>query len=501
MAPTKTILAEHAAVASEQPLATMAGYDILRAGGNAFDAATAVSFALSVVFHPAGGIGGDFFGMFYESKSGKVSCLNGSGWSPTGLTAELVRSMTGGRMPTFGPLTCVVPGLVGGVWEMHRKLGRSEFKGLLRPSIDLAARGFPAGEGICRSVAGAYGALTPDALRIFAPSGKPPKLGEWLRQEALGRVISEVADRGPEGFYSGQAAEEISAALESLGIHCRLEDFSDSKPEWVEPLRLEYNGTTVYEVPPNSMGATSLLILKLLAGAGLPKVGQLSKERIELTMKAVLPAYARRDQMLGDPRFGPIDVKSFLSTDIGGLEGSGPVRTGDTTAFSVVDSEGNIVSGIQSLFQHFGSRVFVPECGIFLNSRASGFSMSGPNKVEPHKRPLHTLSSMILERGGRPYLSIGTSGGDYRPMQHALFVTNAVDYSMPAEQNVGHPRFLWGGGKTILVEEGYGIPRGGYSIEKLPMPGKTGVCQAIEMSGRYRKAVCDVRGDGMPSGY
>jgi gamma-glutamyltranspeptidase / glutathione hydrolase len=498
---SRTIIAEHAVVASEHPLASLAGYDVLRRGGNAFDAAVSTSLSLAVTLHPAGGLGGDFFGMFYEAKTGRVHCLNSSGWAPSGLTLDLVRSKAGGRIPRFGPLSCVVPGYVAGIWEMHRKLGRSEFKDLLRTPMELADGGFPAGEGICRSVAGAYSDLSKEAKAIFAPGGKPPTPGEWIRQEALGRVISEIAGSGPGAFYSGWPAEKIAAALDSLGVPCNPGDFADFQPEWVDPLTLNYNGTTVYEVPPNSMGATTLLILKLLSQDELSRAGPLSKERIELTMKAVLPAYARRDEMLGDPRFSRIDLDSFMSGEED-ADFQGAVWSGDTTAFSVADADGNVVSGIQSLFYHFGSRVFVPECGIALNNRASGFSTSGPNKVEPRKRPLHTLSSMILEREDRPYLAIGASGGDYRPLQHALFVTNSVDYHMPAEQNVAHPRFLWGGSKTILVEHGYELPLGGgYDIQNLPMPGSTGVCQAVELADSYRKAVCDARGDGIPAGF
>ena len=499
---SKTLIGEHAAVASEQPLASLAGYDVLRNGGNAFDAAVATSFSLAITFHPAGGVGGDFFGMFYEAKTGKVHCLNGSGWSPSGLTLDLVMSKGGGRIPQFGPLTCMVPGYPAGVWEMHRKLGSLEFRDLLAAPIGLASEGFPAGEALCRSVAGAYSALPADAKKVFAPRGKPPTPGEWIRQEALGRLISDIAEAGADGFYSGWPAEKISAALDSLGVPCGVEDFRDFRAEWVSPLTLDYRGTTVYEVPPNSMGATSLLILKQLSEGALSGTGPLSKERIERTMGAVLPAYARRDEMLGDPRFSRIDLESFL--DVGSLAAPTPgtVRSGDTTSFAIADGEGNIVSGIQSLFQHFGSRVFVPECGIAINDRGAGFSMAGPNKVEPRKRPLHTLSSLILERDGRPYLAIGASGADFRPTQHALFVTNSVDYQMPAEQNVAHPRFLWGGGKTLLVEQGYELPGGdSFDVQSLPMPGRTGVCQAVEISDNYRKAVCDIRGDGIPAGY
>lgn len=498
---SKAIRAEKGAIACEQPLASMTGYDVLRGGGNAFDAAVAASFVLSVTLHPAGGVGGDFFGMLYEAKTGKVHCINSSGWSPSGLTPE-VATFNGTRgIPRFGPMTCMVPGFVAGLWEMNQKFGSEEFRELLSPSIEYAAKGFPAGEGLCKSTSAAFDELTGDARKVFAPSGRPPVPGDWIRQEALGRTISDVAESGPDSFYSGDPAERIREKLEALGLHSSPGDF-DFTPEWVPPLSLDYNGTRVYEVPPNSMGATSLLILKQLSEGRLAGAGPLSGKRIEATMDGAVPAYARRDEMLGDPRFEKVDVLEFLNAPLAAGARGSRVNPGDTTAFSVADSEGNLVSGIQSLFNHFGSRVFVPECGIMLNNRGSGFSLSGPNSVAPRKRPLHTLSSMILEREGRPYLAIGASGGDHRPLQHAQFVTNAVDYSMSVERNVGHPRFLWSGKDTIMVEEGYELPTSSkFKVQGLPMPGPTGVCQAVEVSDRCLTAVCDFRGDGLPAGY
>lgn len=502
MAFSKTLVAEHAAVASEQPLASLAGYDALRKGGNAFDAAVATSLALAVTFHSAGGLGGDFFGMFYEARTGRVHCLMASGWSPSGLTIGLVRSVAGGRIPLYGPLTCLVPGYVGGVCEMHKRFGSSEFRELVSASTEYATKGFPAGEGICRSIARAYRYLPEPAKSIFAPSGRPPVPGDWIRQERLGEVISEIAEGGPKAFYSGWPALKIQETLEGLGVSTKMADFRDFVPEWVPPLKLDYRGTTVYEMPPNSMGATSLLILKLLLRDTLSKAGPLSGDRVETMVRAAITAYRRRDKMLGDPRFGKIDIEEFMDVPEQSGIHRARVRRGDTTAFSIADGEGNLASCIQSLFHHFGSRVFVPGCGIFLNNRGSGFSMAGPNKVEPRKRPLHTLSSMLLERKGRPYMAIGTSGGDYRPLQHALFVTNAVDYGMPLEKVVGHPRFLWNGGKSLLVEEGYekkGLSD--FDIRWLPHPGATGVCHAVEISDHFRKAVCDARGDGIPTGF
>jgi len=500
--PPQSITAEHAAVASEHTIASKVGCDVLKRGGNAFDAAAATSYVLAVTLHPAGGLGGDFFGMFYDARTGRVSCLNASGWSPSCLTLGMMLSRSGGSIPKSGPFSCVVPGYVAGISEMHKKLGTQEFKRLLAPAVELATNGFPAGKGLCRSVADAYGELSGEARKTFAPGARPPLSGELIRQQTLARVISEISENGASAFYRGWPAERIVSFLDSLGVRWTPSDLADFEPEWVEPLRLDYRGTTVNEVPPNSMGATSLLILKLLADGGPPAGGPLSGERIVRTMESALIAYSRRDKMLGDPRFSDIDVEAFLSPSGNSNPTKGKIRSGDTTSFSIIDSEGNMAAGIQSLFLQFGSRVFIPDCGLFLNSRASGFTTIGPNRVEPRKRPLHTLSSMILERDGIPYLAIGCSGADYRPLQHALFVTNSVDYSMGVEENVAHPRFLWGGGRKLIVEDGYELPKeSSYTIRKLPMPGRTGVCQAVEVSGRRLVAVCDVRGDGVPAGF
>lgn len=493
---------EHAAVASEQPLASLAGSEVLRHGGNAFDAAVATSFALAVTFHPAGGLGGDLFAMMYEAKTGMVHCLNSSGWSPSGLSAELVRSRGEKSVPVIGPYSAVVPGLVAGDLAMHRKFGTIGLRRLLAPAINYARKGFPASEGICRSVAGTYDTLPPAAKRVFAPRGGPPQPGELLRQENLGNVMEAVARGGANAFYRGWPAEKMSAALTELGVPTRKSDFSTFRPEWVKPLVLNYNGTDVYEVPPNSMGATSLLILKQLASKDLKKAGPLSKERIELTMEAAELAYARRDEMLGDPRFGRVDMERFMRLGGNTEPTQGLVRGGDTTAFSVADKEGNLVSAIQSLFHHFGSRVFVEDCGIMMSSRGAGFSLDGPNKVEPRKRPLHTLSAILLDRGRGPTVALGTSGGEYRPVQHILFVTNIVDFSMSVEQSIDHPRFLWSGGRPLIVESGYeSLTPSRYDVENVAHPGRTGVCQAVDLLPDAMKAVCDVRGDGIPAGY
>jgi gamma-glutamyltranspeptidase/glutathione hydrolase len=503
MSLSRVALFEHGAVASEHPLASFAGSEVLRHGGNAFDAAVATSFVMAVTYHPAGGLGGDFFALIYESKRGKIHCLNSSGWAPSGLTVDLLESKGEREVPIAGPYSAMIPGAIAGMAEINRKFGSLQLRRLLSPAIGYAKKGFPVADGLCKSIAGSIGGMSDGAKKVFAPRGVPPSPGDWLRQEKLGDVIEAVARGGARAFYRGWPAEKIAERLTELGVETKKSDFSEFRPEWVEPLKLDYNGTTVYEVSPNSMGATTLLMLEYLSRTNLPDVGPLSREKMKLILEAAEFAYARRDEMLADPRFGPIDMEGFMRL---GTAAKPAQRRGlgerDTTTFSVVDREGNLVSVAQSLFHHFGCRVFVEDCGIMLNSRGAGFKLSGPNKVEPRKRPLHTLSCLLLDRGEGPKLAMGTSGGEYRPLQHTLFVTNIVDYNMTLEQSIDHPRFLWSGGKAVEVETGYESPMpSGYDAQSVPYPGKTGTCQGVEILPEARKGVCDVRGDGLPAGH
>jgi gamma-glutamyltranspeptidase/glutathione hydrolase len=499
---SRILIAEHSAVASEHPLSSLAGYDVLRRGGNAFDAAAATSFALAVTMHHVGGLGGDFFGMFYSAKTGKIHCLNSSGWAPSGLSHGLVSSRSEEGMPVHGPLSCVIPGQVAGVWAMHNRFGRLPFNRLLEAARSFAFQGFPVSAGFCRSTAVAFDSLPPDAQAVFAPDGRPPFPGERVRQANLGRVIEEIARGGARAFYAGWPAESIAEVLNAEGAPTEVDDFRSFEPEWVDPLVLDYHGANVFEMPPNSMGATTLLMLKILSERSFAEFGPLSKERVVSTMEAAETAYRRKDEILCDPRFEKVDMDEFMRPATDSQCYTGRVRGGDTTAFSVADAEGNLASCIQSLFHHYGSKVFVPACGMVLNNRASGFNLTGPNRVEPRKRPLHTLSSLIVELNEDSKVAIGASGGEYRPMQHTEFVTNLVDYHLSIEETVEHPRFLWRGSGQILVEAGFAefqSPR--YDVRRIPMPGGTGICHAIESRPGLRKAVCDVRGEGIPAGF
>lgn len=500
---SRVLVSEHAVVASEQPLASFAGLDALKKGGNAVDAAVATSLALGVTFHPAGGLGGDFFALVYEASTGRVHCLNSSGWAPSGLTLELLRSKGEKGIPLFGPCSVVIPGAVAGICALHKKFGSLEFRGLPSAAVGYAKEGFPISAGFSRSIGATLDSFSKPARKVFAPAGAVPAQGDIIRQRNLGSLIEAIAREGPAAFYRGAPADELLAIFSENGIEAGASDFADFKPEWVAPLKLEHEGTTVYEVPPNSMGATSLLMLEHLSRRNISRMKPLSSQRVRATMDAAELAYERRDRMLGDPRFGRIDVDAFLKLDEPTKPHSSPrLRPGDTTAFSVVDGQGNIVSAIQSLFHFFGSRVFAEGCGVMLNNRGAGFRTAGPNGLLPRKRPLHTLSALLLARGDEPYIALGCSGGDFRPMQHSLFVSNIVDYRMALEQSVDFPRFLRIGRSSMIIESGYDSLRSlPYKTKRIPHPAGTGVCQGVEILPRARKAVCDVRGDGLPAGF
>jgi len=494
----KVIVSERCAIATEHALASQAGSDAMRAGGNAFDAAVAASFALSVVLPHLNGLGGDFFALFYDGDGGRVRCLNGSGWAPTGLTVEALRSQKMQDMPLFGPYSVVVPGMVAGVEELHRSFGRAEWAPLLGKAVRLAEEGFPVSPGLERALGRYRGNLSEDALLAFGAEGLGPETGKVLPQRKLAERLREIADGGSEKFYRGGAAEDIAQELGAGGVRVERDDLGFS-PEWVEPLSAEYRGHRVFEVPPNSMGAATLMILKDIEEGEPPAPD--SFERVTRLTEATKAALAAKDELLGDPRFVGFDLETFLSSRR--KRKSSAVSEGDTTYFAVADGDGNLLSCIQSLFHPFGSRIYLKESGFFLNNRASAFNLEGPNMLAPRKRPIHTLSALLLSKRDResPYLAMGTSGGELRPQLHALFVSNVVDYAMDVEGALSYPRFVWNGEET-LVERGYKVAEGqAPDVRIVDYPSGRGVAQGIELAPAGKKAACDFRGDGTPAGF
>lgn len=496
----KVLMGTNLVAATEHPLASSAALRTFESGGNVYDAAVSASFVLSVVQPQLSGLGGDFFGLFSDGSSGKVKCLNASGWSPSSLTPQLMESKGWSGVPRFGHGSIVVPGYVAGICDVQKRYGRLGLEECMGRAIELAEEGYAMGPGLVSSLSRLGGELSPAAKRTFMPSEGVPPVGSVLRQPTLAQTLRDISEGGSPAFYSGRAGAGIREEMSRGGIEVDEGDLTGYSPEWCEPLEMDYRGTKVFEVPPNSMGATSLLMLRLLEEHDMPSLKPDSAERVKAMVEAAKLAYAARDRYIGDPRFASFEFGRFLKATRA-EPAQKKIDRADTTYFAVADGEGNVLSCIQSIFYNFGSKVFVEKGGFFMNNRGSAFRTEGPNKLGPRKRPLHTLSALILSREGDPFVAIGASGGEYRPQQHALFATNIIDYGMDVEKAIDYPRFLWDGADEVLVEEGYqGLSRLRLRHKTVGYPGPTGVAQGVQLMAECVKGACDARGEGLPAG-
>jgi len=494
-------------VASEHYLASKVGVEALDEGGNAVDAAVAVSLALSVTCQNLCGLGGDFFALYYESESGKVYCINSSGYAPKDLTVEYLMEKGYRKVPDRGALSITVPGYVYGVCELHRRFGTLDFEDLIEPSISLAEKGFPLNRRFSYAIEKNLGLLSKDrgSSKIFLKDAVAPVEGEVLRFPQLARTLKLIRERGPEGFYEGEVCERIVSYVQEEGGLLHEDDLREFRPEWVNPIKVSYRNYEVFEVPPNSMGLITLLILNMIEEMNLLHVKHFSKDYVEGLCKVFRKAYRVKEEVLSDPKFVKIDLGKILSKEYAKnlLEGEEPfkrIEDGDTTYFAVADERGNFVSAIQSLYLGFGSGLTVPEYGVTLNCRARGFRFEGVNRLEPRKRPAHTLSATIL-KGEDEVVAMGASAGDYRPQIYAQLITNYIDYGLGLQDTLDRPRFVWDGDESVLVEGG-GELEGKLAVRRLSNPSLNGlgVAQAVKVKGSVKWAACDFRGDGIPLG-
>ncbi|MGC8542635.1 MAG: gamma-glutamyltransferase family protein [Vulcanisaeta sp.] len=490
-------------VASEHPTASRLGVDILNLGGNAIDAAVTTSLALALTQPHLGGLGGDFFAMIYIAREGRVYFLNASGWAPRKLSKELLIQKGLNAVPIRGPLSSVVPGLLAGLHALWRRFGTSEWKSLVKPVVETARRGFPASPSFVKAIELLKNDIVNnrDFKSVYPITARPWDL---IRIEPLIKTFELIMEHGPEIFYRGEIGEALVNYTQLIGGVMEISDLMEYEPEWRDPLSIDYGGLTIYESPPNTQGITTLMILKLLEtikDAG----GPWSRRRIETYLSVYRVAYELRDKYVGDPRFIEVPISklldiNFLTSEYGARSGGKLGGSGDTTYFVVVDRDGNIVSAIQSLYQHFGSLVTEPTYGITLNDRASDFSMDGPNVLMPRKRPLHTLSTVIITKDGEARYALGTSGAHFRPQQHTLFITNMLNYGMSPVEAIDAPRFLWDR-KSLIIEEGFDVAGLSEPYQVVRYPGRTGVASILAILNDGRRLLhADIRGDGLALG-
>ncbi len=466
-----------AAVVSDHPLATAAGYEVLKRGGNAVDAAITMAGVLAVVRPHMNGVGGDAFGLFYESGSEEVRALNGSGRAGALATPAFFAERGLTEMPNTGAATVTVPGAVAAWAAALERYGTITLAEALQPAIKLAANGWVVTTTLERDIGSSVRRLNAGGQAIFATGGSLPPVGSLLKNNALAGTLTAIASGGARAFYNGAIAETIARFVEAEGGYLRASDFSAHKVEWVEPISMEYaEGRRVYAMPPNSQGLVQLQQLALAESFDLAALKHNSAEYLHALIETKRLAFSDRDRWVADPRMAEVPMDGLLSRDylrtraalvgdaaaesvthgFGDSLASEPANgDGDTVYLMVVDKDGNAVSWIQSLFSSFGSGLVEPETGVVLHNRGGGFDLNPrhPNLIAPGKRPFHTLTPMMVTDGGGLRMTIGTPGGHGQPQFLTQVYHNIFTFGMTPQQAVEAPRFIHNSGVRSQIED------------------------------------------------
>jgi gamma-glutamyltranspeptidase / glutathione hydrolase len=532
------VFARHGMVAAAHPLAVQAGLDILKKGGTAADAAIAVNAALGFLEPMSNGIGGDVFVMVWDAKTKKLYGLNGSGRAPSALTVAEVPPEPDGTIPVYSPYAWTVPGTVAGWFDLHDRFGKLPMKDILAPAVAMAREGEP----VPQVIAGAWERSVrvfggkPGFADVFLPSGRAPREGEIFRNPALARALELIAKDGPKAFYAGPIAESIVAFSNENGGFFSMADLASHRSEWVEPIGTTYRGVTLWELPPNDQGLAALEMLNILETFDLAAMGRDSADFWHVMVEAKKIAFEDRAKYYADPAFAKVPVEGLLSKDYAAARaklidmrralprieaGSPSLADGDTTCFSVEDADGNMVSMIQSNYTGFGSGYVVADWGFGLQDRGALFSLKSgsPNRLEPGKRPFHTIIPAMITRDGRPWIAFGLMGGDMQPQGHVQIVVNLVDFKMNLQEAGDAPRYYHTGsseptgtlmstGGVLHLESGvdWAIRREliarGHRIQDIN-PQSFGGYQAVsrDLAGGVLAGASESRKDGCAAGY
>jgi len=492
------VACQNGVVCASQPLASMAGLEILKAGGNAVDAAICANAMLSLVEPMMCGPGGDLFAIVWNAKEKKLIGLNASGRAPYDWSIEKARTLGLKELPIYGPLSWSVPGCVSGWAALQQKLGRFSLARILEAPISYAREGFPVSPVIARTWS--FNTTDdPGLARTFTPDGKLIRFGDIFRNADLAEFFEIIARDGADAFYKGQIAERIVKFSRAKGGRLSMRDFRDHTVDWIDPVSTNYRGYDVWELPPNGQGIAALQILNLLEHFDIGLMKPNSAEHLHLFIEAKKLAFEDRAVYYADIDFADVPVKELISKEYarrrvklidpkraaqtvapGRLKGSS-----DTVYLTTADKEGNMVSLIQSIYYPWGSG-FVPDgLGFCLQNRGQLFSLNPNdlNKLEPHKRPFHTIIPAFMTKDGKPVFSFGVMGGDFQPQGHAQVLMNLIDFAMSPQQAGEQPRVrhiesstptgkkMVGGG-TVVFERGIAasvkreLARMGHKIKK-----------------------------------
>jgi gamma-glutamyltranspeptidase/glutathione hydrolase len=504
-------------------MASLTAIEILKAGGNAVDAAIAAAAVLAVVEPHMTGIGGDCFALIAKPGLDKPIALNAAGRAPAGATAEWLAGSGLERIDPTSVHAVTVPGAVDGWTRLLADYGSLPLGRLLEPAIALAEEGCPVAPRVAADWAlfEAHISHHAGAKAHLFRSGAVPRPGEVMRFPALAETLRAIAREGREGFYAGTVAEDMVSELRALGGLHTLEDFAAQRASYVAPLSLAWRGVELWELPPSNQGIVALMLLEMLERIGLPP-DPVSVERYHVQLEAARLAFAARDAFVADPDMADVPVEHLLSDaliddlaarvdrsrrreDLGPL----PEPAGsDTVYFTVVDENGMAVSFINSLYDTFGSGIVTRKTGIVLHNRGKGFVCDPKHRncIAPRKRPLHTLVPAMVLKHGRPLMAFGVMGAHFQPMGHVYVMTNVFHYGMDPQEAIDAPRVFFDG-DTVLFEESVpeavveGLRRLGHCVapRRMPWGGAQVVC--IDQETGVLTGASDPRKDGCALGY
>jgi len=506
-------------VATSQPLASQAGIEMLRSGGNAVDAALAAAIALTVVEPTGNGIGSDAFALIWDGR--RLHGLNGSGKSPAGWSQRHFRNYR--EMPLTGWDSVTVPGAVDAWRELSRRFGKLEFAALFEPAIRYAAEGFavtPTVASLWSEARKIYRHL-PEFAKAFLPGGKSPVAGDRFACPGQADTLKQIAETKGRAFYQGEIAGKIAACAAEGGGLLTVEDLAAHRSEWVDPIHIPYRGIDLHELPPNGQGLAALIALGLMRHHDIGSCPPDSVDSVHLQVEAMKIAFAEAWRKVSDPATMRVDPLALLDDgflqkraaeirmDRAGRPAATAPRESGTVYLTAADQHGMMVSYIQSNYMGFGSGIVVPGTGISLQNRGAGFSLEKghPNRVAGAKRPYHTIIPAIVTRRGQPVLSFGVMGGIMQPQGHVQVAVRIFDHGFNPQAASDAPRWCLTEDFQLAMEPGFdphvadGLRDRGHRIVVDPAPKTFGGAQLIARLKDGYCAASDHRKDGSAVGF
>lgn len=496
------VYAKNGMVATSQPLAAQAGLDILKSGGNAIDAAIATAACLTVVEPTSNGIGGDAFALVWTK--GKLHGLNASGPAPKSISIEAVKERGHDKIPTHGWIPVTVPGAPGAWAALSKRFGKLPLTETLKPAIKYAEEGYP-----ISPVLGKFWKLAAERFKTtlkaeefaswfetFAPNGKAPEIGELWRSPGHAATLQSIAESNGVSFYRGEIAEKIAEFSKQYNGFLSAEDLAAFEPEWVDPIKVNYRGYDVWEIPPNGQGLIALMALNILKGFKFSEKDNVDSYHKQI--ESMKLAFSDGMAYITEEKEMSVQVEQLLSDDYASSRRDlikelaispepGQPPKGGTVYLATADGEGNMVSFIQSNYMGFGSGLVVPGTGIALQNRGHNFSLdpTHENRLEPGKKTYHTIIPGFLTKGDQPVGPFGVMGGFMQPQGHVQVIMNSIDFHLNPQAALDAPRWQWMEGKKVLVENNFpnhlaqALARRGHEIQVALESGMFGRGQII----------------------